>query len=53
VGVQLPSGFGLGLRASAGLVSLTHIFQPIGSFRGDLKNRTVQASLSYRFKSGS
>jgi hypothetical protein len=52
-GLQLPAGFGLGLRAGAGLVSLTHFFQPLGSFRGDLKIRTVQASLSYRFKAGS
>ncbi|OGX82032.1 hypothetical protein BEN47_05290 [Hymenobacter lapidarius] len=52
-GVRLPAGFGLGLRASAGLVSLTHFSQPIGSFRGELKNRAVLVSLSYRFRSGS
>ena len=52
-GIRLGKGFGLGARASAGLVSVTHFNQPLGDFRGELKNRAVQASISYQLKSGS
>lgn len=48
LGVQLPAGFGLGLRAYSGLLSLTHVPQP--TYAGTLRNQVMQASLSYQFK---
>lgn len=47
LGLQLPAGFGVGLRASTGLVAFNREDQP---YRGDLKNQVLQASLSYQLK---
>lgn len=48
LGWQLPAGFGIGLRASTGLVAFNRADQP---YRGDLKNQVLQASLTYQLKS--
>lgn len=52
VGVKLPAGFGLGIRASAGLLPLTGE-QPTHrhEYRAPLRNQVVQASLSYQLGS--
>jgi hypothetical protein len=50
LGLQLPAGFGIGLRTSTGLIAFNRENQP---YRGDLKNQVVQASLTYHFKPGS
>lgn len=50
VGAKLPAGLSLGLRAGAGLLSLTRIAQS-ATYVGTLRNQVVQASLSYQFKS--
>lgn len=46
VGMKLPAGFAVGLRAYAGLLSITRAQQPY-RYSGSLKNRVVQASVSY------
>ncbi|HEX8659066.1 MAG TPA: porin family protein [Hymenobacter sp.] len=48
VGVQLPAGVALGLRATTGLLSLTNENQ-LYVYRGTLKNQVLEVSLSYSF----
>lgn len=52
-GVQLRSGLGLGVRAYWGLRSLARPFPPGQGFNGELRNYTLQASVSYRLKRAS
>ena len=52
LGAQLPAGFSLGLRATTGFLSLTHLPQSV-SYSGSLRTQVVQASLSYQFKAKS
>jgi len=48
-GVKLPAGFGVNLRAYAGLTKLKDEVQPgIYSYGNDIRSRTVQASLTYQ-----
>ncbi|MDO7846242.1 porin family protein [Hymenobacter sp. M29] len=48
-GVKLPAGFGLDLRAYAGLTKLKEQYEPgIYSYGSDIRSRTVQASLTYQ-----
>jgi hypothetical protein len=48
-GVKLPAGFGINLRAYAGLTKLKQQFEPgIYSYGGDIRSRTLQASLTYQ-----
>jgi hypothetical protein len=47
LGVQLPSGFGLSLRAYQGLLSATREWE-VYHYGGRLTNRSVQAALSYQ-----
>ncbi|WBA40809.1 porin family protein [Hymenobacter canadensis] len=50
LGVQLPSGFGIGLRGTAGLLSLNSKESALSSYSGDLRSQTVQASISYQLR---
>jgi len=50
VGAKLPAGFGISIRGYTGLLSLTHVPQ-FTRYSGDLKNRVVQASLTYQLAS--
>ena len=47
-GVALPGGFALGLRYSAGFLSISRELQP-DTYGGSLKNQVAQASVSYQF----
>lgn len=49
-GIKLPAGFGLGIRASAGFISLTHFWRVDNQYKGNLRNQAVQASLSYQLQ---
>ncbi|HEX8348516.1 MAG TPA: porin family protein, partial [Hymenobacter sp.] len=49
-GVKLPAGFGFGVRAHTGLLSLTPAFPQRPGYYGNLKNQVVQASMSYQLK---
>jgi len=46
-GVKLPAGFAIGLRYSAGFVSITQEAQA-NAYGGSLKNQVAQASVSYQ-----
>ncbi|MCC2547371.1 PorT family protein [Hymenobacter sp. BT175] len=51
LGVKLPAGFGLGLRASTGLLYLRQEFGSYGGgYHGSLRNQAVQASVSYQLQ---
>ncbi|MBD2714126.1 PorT family protein [Microvirga sp. STR05] len=50
LGVQLPSGFGIGVRASAGLLPLTPKEQRLQDFSIELRSQMVQASVSYQLR---
>jgi len=47
-GVRLPAGLELGLRACAGLLSVTNGAR--STYRGELKNAAFQANVAYQFK---
>jgi hypothetical protein len=49
-GRRLPGGWGLGLRASTGLLSLTQQQTSMDSYRGSLRNQVVQLALTYQLK---
>ena len=46
-GVKLPGGFALGLRYSAGFLSIARELQP-DTYGGSLRNQVVQAAVSYQ-----
>ena len=50
LGVQLPSGFGIGLRGTAGLLSLNPKELSTPGYTIDLRSQTVQASISYQLR---
>lgn len=50
LGVQLPSGFGIGLRGTAGLLPLQRQDPRTPGYSGDLRSQSVQASISYQLR---
>ncbi|UOR04546.1 PorT family protein [Hymenobacter aerilatus] len=46
-GVKLPGGFAIGLRYSAGFISISRKLEP-DTYGGSLKNQVAQASVSYQ-----
>ncbi|MBC6697282.1 porin family protein [Hymenobacter sp. BT190] len=48
LGVQLPAGLALGLRASTGLLSLTPAQRNTARYDGRQRSQMVQASISYQ-----
>lgn len=49
-GLKLPSGWGLSLRASTGLRSITEENTSVGNYSGSLRNQTLQLGLTYQLK---
>ena len=49
-GLKLPSGWGLGLRASTGLLSITEEYSSVTNYSGSLRNQVVQLGLTYQVK---
>lgn len=47
IGLKLPAGLGVGLRASTGLRSLTQPYSNFHNYGGRLRSQVVQAALSY------
>lgn len=50
LGVQLPSGFGIGLRGTTGLLPLNSKESSAPGYSIDLRNQSVQASISYQLR---
>ncbi|AII52324.1 porin family protein [Hymenobacter sp. APR13] len=50
LGVQLPSGFGIGLRGTAGLLPLQRQDSRTPAYSGNLRSQSVQASISYQLR---
>lgn len=50
LGVQLPAGFGLGLRGTVGLLSLDSKEAALPGYTSELHNQSVQASISYQLR---
>jgi hypothetical protein len=48
LGVQLPAGLAVGVRASAGLLSLTSTQRSRPGYDGELRSQVLQASVSYQ-----
>lgn len=53
LGVQLPAGLALGLRASTGLLSLTAVQRSTPGYDGQQRSQMVQASISYQLQPNS
>jgi hypothetical protein len=53
LGVQLPMGLGLGLRFVQGIRSLTQDYAFGQGYDGEIRSRSLQASLTYRLKKAS
>jgi hypothetical protein len=55
LGIQLPIGLGLGLRFVQGIDSLTkgYTADQVYGYDGDIRSRSLQASLMYRLRKAS
>jgi len=49
-GLKLPGGWGLNLRASTGLLSVTEENSSVTNYSGSLRNQVVQLGLNYQLK---